>query len=103
MLGKKTFLGYLPEPTYLEHPLNIDFPLYVNANPQVYGKDGLPEPFDMQIHFSGTTHFFYNADTNVKLNTDPLVISLVSLPQAQRSPHRFSQRSKPQALSRMLR
>ncbi|MCJ7696466.1 MAG: hypothetical protein MUO40_13725, partial [Anaerolineaceae bacterium] len=80
ILGKKTFIGNLPEPTYIEHPLNIEFPLHVNATFQGYGNKGLPQPFELPIRFSGTTHLFYNADTNVTLNTNPLVVSLKSIP-----------------------
>jgi len=80
MMGKKIFLGNLPEPTYTEVPLEFVFPLYVNATFQGFGNNGLPEPYELDIRFSGLTHLFYNAITNQSLNTNPLVVSLKSLP-----------------------
>jgi len=80
ILGTKTFIDNGNQSGYMEYPLDIDFPLYVNATFQGFGNKGLPEPYTLPIHFSGTTHWFYDAEKNIKLDTDPLVVSLKSLP-----------------------
>ncbi|MHB0967554.1 MAG: fibronectin type III domain-containing protein [Bellilinea sp.] len=80
LLGSKTYIKNGNQSGYMEYPLDIDFPLYVNATFQGFGNKGLPEPYTLAIHFSGTTHWFYDAAKNTKLDTDPLIVSLKSLP-----------------------
>ena len=80
LLGSKTYIKNGNQSGYMEYPLDIDFPLYVNATFQGFGNKGLPEPYTLSIHFSGTTHWFYDAAKNIKLDTDPLIVSLKSLP-----------------------
>ncbi|MBE0687319.1 MAG: hypothetical protein IH585_15115 [Anaerolineaceae bacterium] len=99
MLGKKVFLGNLPEPVYIENPMTIEFPLYVNATYLGFGNKGLAEPFELPIRFSGFTHLFYNADTNQTVNTNPLVVSLKSLPAGTKITAPIVPKIKPHSLS----
>jgi len=82
MLGKKVFLGNLPKPTYLEVPMEIEFPFYVNALHKGYGitPNGKPSPSIMEMRFSGYTHLFYDAQTGHVVNTNPIVVTLPALP-----------------------
>lgn len=82
MMGEKIFLGNLPAPTYAEVPLEITFPLYVNALHQGYGTlaGQQPVPYERKIRFSGVTNQFFDAQTSQLLVTNPLVVSLPALP-----------------------
>lgn len=82
MMGQKIFLGNLPNPTYNEVPLEITFPLYVNALHQGFGtlQNGQPVPYEKEIRFSGVTNLFYDAKTNFLLDTNPLIVTLPALP-----------------------
>jgi len=82
MLGKKVFLGNLPKPTYLEVPMEIEFPFYVNALHRGYGitPDGEPAPSIMEMRFSGYTHLFYDILTGQVVNTNPIIVTLPALP-----------------------
>jgi hypothetical protein len=80
MMGQKIFLGNLPKPTYSEVPMEITFPLYVNALHVGYGHNNLPQVYTTSMRFSGYTNLFYDAQTNQLLNTNPFVVTLTPLP-----------------------
>lgn len=88
MLGKKVFLGYLPKPTYMDVPWDIEFPIYVNAGYKGYSilENGKPVPFKQDLRYSGYTHLFYDVKTNTKVNTDPFVVKLPALPADTKAP-----------------
>lgn len=80
MMGQKIFLGNLPKPTYSEVPMEIIFPLYVNALHVGYGHNNLPQVYQTSMRFSGYSNLFYDAQTNQLLNTNPFVVTLTPLP-----------------------
>lgn len=80
MMGKKIFLGNLPKPTYAEVPMEITFPVYVNALHVGYGHANLPQVYEASIRFSGHTNQFYDPQTNQKVNTNPYLVTLTPLP-----------------------
>lgn len=81
MMGQKIFLGNLPNPSYTEVPIEVTFPLYINALHKGFGNEyGQSVPYEREIRFSGSTNRFFDAKTNVLLDTDPLVINLGPLP-----------------------
>lgn len=80
MMGEKIFLGNLPKPTYSEVPMEITFPLYVNALHVGYGYNHLAQVYTTSIRFSGYSNLFYDAKTNQLLNTNPFVVTLTPLP-----------------------
>ncbi|MCI0519646.1 MAG: hypothetical protein L0Z70_05245 [Chloroflexi bacterium] len=82
MMGEKVFLGNLPQPKYAEVPVEITFPLYVNALHQGFGEviAAQPTPYERQIRFSSANNRFYDAKTNQLLATNPIVVTLPPLP-----------------------
>lgn len=86
MMGQKIFLGNLPKPTYSEVPMEITFPLYVNALHVGYGYNNLAQVYTTSMRFSGYSNLFYDAQTNQLLNTNPFVVTLTPLPAGTNIP-----------------
>lgn len=86
MMGEKIFLGNLPKPTYGEVPMEITFPLYVNALHVGYGHNNLAQVYKTSMRFSGYSNLFYDAQTNQLLNTNPFIVTLTPLPAGTNIP-----------------
>lgn len=82
IMGAKYILDPKVSGKYAQVPTEVVFPLTVNALYTGHGHvvNGQPAAFQLEVRFSSFSKEFYNNATNQKLNTEPYVVVLPTLP-----------------------
>ncbi len=80
LMGKKIIFGKNGNPIISDVPIDVEFPMYVNAMHKGFGdENGLTQPYTRDLRFSGTTHLFYDVLLNHSVNSNPYKVVLKPL------------------------